>query len=66
MPTDSLIGTADTSQLASSVGAILEAPVSRKRHINWALKALPVAAVLVNGLLLFVLVSSSLAGREVM
>jgi hypothetical protein len=36
--------------------------VVRKRHINWALKAvLPIAAVLLNGLLLFVLVSSSLA-----
>lgn len=39
------------------------APVEvRKHHINWALKAvLPIAAVLLNGLLLFVLVSSSLA-----
>jgi signal transduction histidine kinase len=40
------------------------APVAvvRKRHINWALKAvLPIAAVLLNGLLLFLLVSSSLA-----
>ena len=36
--------------------------VVRKRHINWVLKAvLPVAAVLLNGLLLFVLVSLSLA-----
>src|SRR5664279_4170138 len=35
--------------------------VARKRHINWALKAvLPIAAVLLNGLLLFLLVSSSL------
>lgn len=33
----------------------------RKRHINWMLKAvLPVAAILLNGLLLFMLVSSSL------
>jgi signal transduction histidine kinase len=33
----------------------------RKRRINWALKAvLPIAAVLLNGLLLFLLVSSSL------
>ena len=40
--------------------APLEAVV-RKRHINWTLKAvLPVAAVLLNGLLLFMLVSSSL------
>lgn len=36
--------------------------VARKRRINWALKAvLPIAAVLLNGLLLFLLVSSSLA-----
>jgi signal transduction histidine kinase len=36
--------------------------VVRKRRINWALKAvLPIAAVLLNGLLLFLLVSSSLA-----
>jgi two-component system NtrC family sensor kinase len=35
--------------------------VVRERHINWTLKAvLPVAAVLLNGLLLFMLVSSSL------
>ena len=40
-------------------------PVARKRHINWALKAvLPVAAILLNGLLLFVLVSLSLAEGE--
>ncbi len=37
-------------------------PAVRKRRINWALKAvLPIAAVLLNGLLLFLLVSSSLA-----
>jgi two-component system NtrC family sensor kinase len=42
-----------------------EAPIARKRHINWALKAvLPIAAVLLNGLLLFVLVSLSLAEGE--
>jgi signal transduction histidine kinase len=36
--------------------------VERKRHLNWVLKAvLPIAAVLLNGLLLFVLVSLSLA-----
>lgn len=36
--------------------------VARKRRINWALKAvLPIAAVLLNGLLFFLLVSSSLA-----
>ena len=41
------------------------APVEQKRHINWVLKAtLPIAAVLVNGLLLFVLVSLSLAEGE--
>ena len=35
--------------------------VDAKRHMNWVLKALlPIAAVLINGLLLFVLVSSSL------
>jgi two-component system, NtrC family, sensor kinase len=35
--------------------------VVRKRHIDWTLKAvLPVAGVLLNGLLLFMLVSSSL------
>jgi signal transduction histidine kinase len=39
-----------------------QTPAARKRHINWVLKAiLPVAAVLLNGLLLFVLVSLSLA-----
>jgi len=46
-----------------SVGSSAAAPstVVRKRHINWALKAvLPIAAVLLNGLLLFLLVSSSL------
>jgi signal transduction histidine kinase len=50
-------------ELAASASATLEAtPVVRKRHINWALKAvLPVAAILLNGLLLFVLVSLSLA-----
>jgi signal transduction histidine kinase len=42
-----------------------QTPVARKRHLNWALKAvLPVAAVLLNGLLLFVLVSLSLAEGE--
>jgi signal transduction histidine kinase len=42
-----------------------QATVERKRHINWALKAiLPIGAVLLNGLLLFVLVSLSLAEGE--
>lgn len=45
--------------------AVEPSPVTRKRHINWALKAvLPVAAVVLNGLLLFVLVSLSLAAGE--
>ncbi len=62
MPSDSLISTADTSTLESSGRSVAAAPVvERERHMNWALKALvPIAAVLVNGLLLFVLVSSSL------
>ena len=39
--------------------------VARKRHLNWALNAvLPIAAVLLNGLLLFMLVSLSLAEGE--
>ncbi len=39
--------------------------VTRTRHINWALKSLlPIAAVLLNGLLLFILVSLSLAEGE--
>ena len=39
--------------------------MARKRHLNWALKAvLPIAAVLLNGLLLFVLVSLSLGEGE--
>jgi len=42
--------------------AEIPARVTRKRHIPWALKALlPIAAVLLNGLLLFILVSLSLA-----
>src|ERR1700742_14733 len=45
--------------------ALKLSPITRKRHINWALKAvLPIAAVLLNGLLLFVLVSLSLAEGE--
>src|SRR5271166_2786199 len=45
--------------------AVEPMPVTQKRHINWVLKAvLPIAAVLVNGLLLFVLVSLSLAAGE--
>jgi len=42
-----------------------QTPAARKRHINWVLKAtLPIAAVLLNGLILFVLVSLSLAEGE--
>jgi len=49
----------------ASLPAFEPVPVARKRHINWALKAvLPVAAILLNGLLLFVLVSLSLAEGE--
>src|SRR5271166_3703567 len=45
--------------------AVEPMPVTQKRHINWVLKAvLPIAAVLLNGLLLFVLVSLSLAAGE--
>jgi signal transduction histidine kinase len=40
-------------------------PVTRKRHINWALKAvIPIAAILLNGLLLFILVSASLESGQ--
>ncbi len=49
--------------MLESSGRSVAAPpvIERERHMNWALKALvPIAAVLVNGLLLFVLVSSSL------
>ena len=43
----------------------METPVTRKRHINWVLKAiLPIAAVLLNGLLFFILVSASLSAGE--
>ena len=50
------------AQSADVERKVQSAKVVRKRHINWALKAvLPVAAVLLNGLLLFLLVSSSLA-----
>ena len=51
----------DLTAQATAPGPELN-PVVRKRHMNWALKAvLPVAAVLLNGLLLFVLISLSLA-----
>src|SRR5664280_151626 len=49
----------------ASLPAFEPVPVARKRHLNWALKAvLPIAAILLNGLLLFVLVSLSLAEGE--
>jgi signal transduction histidine kinase len=56
----------DSEGLAPASATVLEqVPVVRKRHINWALKAvLPVAAVLLNGLLLFLLVSLSLEEGE--
>ena len=62
MPSNSLVSTVDTSLLEQSGRSVAATPVvERERHMNWALKALvPIAAVLVNGLLLFVLVSSSL------
>jgi signal transduction histidine kinase len=50
------------NQSHSAAGSAGQTPeFVRKRRINWALKAvLPIAAVLLNGLLLFMLVSSSL------
>src|SRR6185312_5484390 len=63
VPTQSLVSTADSSMPEASSRAVAAAPViERERHMNWVLKALlPIAVVLINGLLLFVLVSSSLA-----
>jgi len=59
------IQNAAASQTATPQASAAEAPVTRKRHINWALKAiLPIAAVLLNGLLLFILVSLSLGAGE--
>ena len=51
------------NRLNPAAGSAEQAPsFVRRRHINWALKAvLPIAIVLLNGLLLFMLVSSSLA-----
>jgi signal transduction histidine kinase len=56
----------DAEILADGTSAIAKAgSIARKRHINWALKAiLPIAAVVLNGLLLFILVSLSLAAGE--
>lgn len=51
--------------LAALAAPTNSTPVARKRHISWALKAiLPIAAVLLNGLLLFILVSLSLDAGE--
>jgi len=42
-----------------------DVPIARRRHINWALKAiLPIAVVLLNGLLLFILVTLSLEADQ--
>jgi two-component system, NtrC family, sensor kinase len=50
-----------SSEIAATRPVAPAEAVVRKRHINWTLKAvLPVAGVLLNGLLLFMLVSSSL------
>ncbi len=59
-------GLEDAKTPQADLGTIAhDAPVSRKRHINWALKAiLPIAAVLLNGLLLFILISLSLEANE--
>jgi signal transduction histidine kinase len=56
----------DGQVVAKGTSAIAKAGlIARKRHINWALKAiLPIAAVVLNGLLLFILVSLSLAAGE--
>lgn len=59
------VATPDT--LAGTNPAVTSEPsaIARKRHMNWALKAvLPIAAVLLNGLLLFILVSLSLTVGE--
>jgi len=56
---------AATIELQNADTTATAAPVTRKRHINWALKAvLPIAAILLNGLLLFILVSASLSAGE--
>ena len=45
--------------------AFEQIPSPRKRHINWMLKAvLPVAAVLLNGLLLFILIGLTMDSHE--
>jgi signal transduction histidine kinase len=54
-----------SDQAALAALATGASATDRKRHINWALKAiLPIAAVLLNGLLLFILVSLSLGAGE--
>ena len=66
MTASATIRVSDASVASASQDAVASGnPAARKRHINWALKAvLPIAAVLLNGLLLFVLVSLSLAEGE--
>jgi signal transduction histidine kinase len=62
-------GTAATGTPDAAAASIAfqsaDAAAPRRRHINWALKAiLPIAAVLLNGLLMFVLVSLSLEADQ--
>ena len=65
VPESTRANTATAPPLNSVPVASIDPPVVRKRHISWALKALfPIAAVLLNGLLLFILVSLSLAAGE--
>jgi signal transduction histidine kinase len=65
MTASATIRVPDPELLQMATAPVPEAAVTRKRHINWALKAmLPIAAVVLNGLLLFILVSLSLAAGE--
>jgi hypothetical protein len=65
MTATATIQSPDANRIRAAASAGEPNSITRKRHINWALKAvLPVAAVLLNGLLLFVLVSLSLAAGE--
>ncbi len=53
------------SEMAEHARRTQASLAAQKRHINWALKAvLPVAAVLLNGLLLFILISLTMDSRE--
>lgn len=59
------ISEAEGATTVAAAAPAREVPVARKRHINWALKAiLPIAAVLLNGLLLFILISLSLEANQ--